>query len=207
MARKYQLKRRAARQEETRRRIVEATIALHQTVGGAGATISAIAARAGVERPTVYRHFPDERALLSACTGHYLAINPPPEPATWQEIGDGEERLRVALAAVYAFHRRTEPMMAHAVRDVETMPVLRAVLAPYFAYWEAVRETLVTGGPCAGEGGRQVRAAIGHALDFQTWRSLAREQGLDDGEVVDLMVGLVSVAAMTAEGARAAPHA
>src|SRR5438552_15155801 len=79
MARKYQLKRRAERQEETRQRIVEATIALHQTVGGAGATISAIAARAGVERPTVYRHFPDERALLTACTGHYLALNPPPD--------------------------------------------------------------------------------------------------------------------------------
>ena len=195
MARKYQLKRRAERQEETRQRIVEATIALHQTVGGAGATISAIAARAGVERPTVYRHFPDERALFTACTGHYLALNPPPDPATWQEIADPQERLRVALAAVYAFHRRTEQMMANAVRDMETMPMVREVLAPYFAYWEGVRETLLIGWACAGEAQRRVRAVIGHALDFRTWRSLVREQGLADGEVMELMAALVSAAA------------
>jgi AcrR family transcriptional regulator len=198
MARKYELKRRAARQEETRQRIVEATVALHQTVGGAGATISAIAALAGVERPTVYRHFPDERALLTACTGHYLALNPPPDPATWRGLVDPRERLRVALAAVYAFHRRTEQMMAHAMQDVETMPTLREVLAPYFAYWEAVRETLLVGWPCTGDRGGWVRAAIGHALDFRTWRSLVREQGLEDGEVVELMAALVAAAVSAA---------
>jgi AcrR family transcriptional regulator len=198
MARKYQLKRRAERQEETRQRIVEATIALHQTVGGAGATVSAIAARAGVERPTVYRHFPDERALFSACTGHYLALNPPPDPAAWQGVAEPGERLRVALAAVYAFHRRTEQMMANAVRDMETIPMVREVLAPFFAYWEGVRETLLSGWPCEREAGRRVRAAIGHALDFRTWRSLVHEQGLADDDVVELMAALVFVAVSAA---------
>lgn len=201
MARKYELKRRAARQEETRQRIVEATIALHQTVGGAGATISAIAARAGVERPTVYRHFPDERALLTACTGHYLALNPPPDPVAWQGITVPAERLRVALAAVYAFHRRTAQMMVHAVQDVETMPTLREVLAPYFAYWEMVRETLLVGWPCEGDRGRWVSAVIGHALDFRTWRALVGEQGLEDADVVELM-GALACAAASATGGR-----
>jgi len=194
MARKYEMKRRAVRQEETRQRIVTAAVALHQTVGGARATISAIAARAGVERPTVYRHFPDERSLLTACTSHYLALNPPPDTAMWEGLSDPTVRLCTALAAVYAFHRRTEQMMAHAMHDLEDMPMLREVLAPYFAYWNRVLETLVAGWPCEGERGRRVRAVMGHALDFRTWRSLVHEQGLTDSELVALMSALVTAA-------------
>ena len=204
MARKYELKRRAERQEETRRRIVEATVELHQTVGGAGATISAIAERAGVERPTVYRHFPDERSLLTACTSHYLDLNPPPDPATWLHIAEPAARLRAALTAVYAFHRRTERMMTNAAHDLETMPVLREVLAPLFAYWEMVRETLLSGWPREGDAGRLVGVAIGHALDFRTWRALAGEQAVSDEELVDLMGAFVSVAALQRPG-RARP--
>ena len=193
MARKYRMKRRAERQEETRRRIIEATVELHQ--GGGEATISAIAELAGVQRPTVYRHFPDERSLLTACTGHYLALNPPPDPVTWRDIADKEERLRVALSAVYAYYRWTEKMFVSAAVAMERSATLREVLAPYFAYWEAVREMLRAGWPREGEAGRRVRAAIGHALGFETWRSLAGAQGLDDAEAVALMVGLVTAAA------------
>lgn len=191
MTRKYQLKRRAERQDATRQRIVEATVALHQTVGGKQATISAIAARAGVERLTVYRHFPDERALLTACTSHYLAQNPPPDPDPWQSIAEPEARLRTGLAAVYAYHRRTEQMSIHAARDVEEMPVLRDILAPFFAYWARVGEVLTSGWTVEGGDDRLVRAAIGHALSFQTWRSLVREQGLDDAEAVEMIIGMV----------------
>lgn len=189
MARKYELKRRAARQEETRRRIVEAAVALHET---GETSISAIAARAGVERPTVYRHFPDERALLTACTGHYLALHPPPDPAAWRDIADAHERLRVALAAVSAYHRETAAMTAQALRGVETSLVLREALAPLVAYWEEVRESLLPGWPQGGATGRAVRAALGFALDFQTWRSLTGGQGLTDGEAVDLLVEMVA---------------
>ena len=118
MPRKYELRRRAERQEETRQRIVEATVALHETLGAARTTISDIAARAGVERATVYRHFPDERALLTACSGHYVARHPRPDPAPWIEIADPETRLRAALAEVYAYHRRTERMTDRAIRDL-----------------------------------------------------------------------------------------
>ena len=88
MSRKYQLNKRAERQQETRRRIEAAAIALHEEVGGVAATITAIAERAGVSRLTVYRHFPDERSLLTACTGTYLAANPPPDPRDWARIPD-----------------------------------------------------------------------------------------------------------------------
>ncbi|HET7479864.1 MAG TPA: helix-turn-helix domain-containing protein, partial [Rubrobacteraceae bacterium] len=117
MARKYEQKRRAEKQEETRRRITEATVELHKTVGMARTTISAIAENAGVERLTVYRHFPDEKTLFSACSEHYMGANPPPDPEPWARTGDPEERLRSALEEVYAYHRRTEPMMANLIRD------------------------------------------------------------------------------------------
>src|SRR3954471_17962489 len=105
--RKYELNKRAERQDETRQRIIEAAIHLHQTVGGRGSSISAIAQEAGVERLTVYRHFPDEQALLSACTSHYQAQHPAPDPGHWLAIDDPEVRLRTAIAEIYAYHQQT----------------------------------------------------------------------------------------------------
>ena len=191
MPRRYELKRRATRQNETRQRIVEATVHLHQTLGSAHTTISAIAEKAGVERLTVYRHFPDEKALFTACTSHYLALNPPPDPTEWEKISQAERRLRSALTAIYAFHRRTEPMFTKAASDLEEIPVLREVLAPFFAYWERVNEVLCAPWKVSGRPQIRVQAFIAHAISFQTWRSLVREQKLKDVEAVDLVVKLV----------------
>jgi AcrR family transcriptional regulator len=192
MARKYTLQQRAKQQEETRQRIIEAAVCLHQTVGGARASISAIAELAGVERLTVYRHFPDERALVIACTSHYQALNPPPDPDPWQSIQDAEQRLRRGLSEIYAFHRRTEQMSQHALHDMEEKPILREVLAPYFAYWEQVRDLLVSAWePKNALYSARIRAAIGHAISFQTWRSLVREQGLEDAEAIELMASML----------------
>jgi AcrR family transcriptional regulator len=200
MARRYKLAKRAEHEAETRRRIVDATIALHQAVGGLNTTISAIAAQAGVERATVYRHFPDERALLQACTGHYLAHNRPPQPEEWLQIEDAEARLRTALTQVYAYHRRTEAMSARAASDLLLLPILREVLAPLFAYWRQVRDVLAAPWPVTGAPPRRLAAAIGLAVSFQTWQALVREQGLDEAEAVALMVALVKCAARAAPG-------
>jgi AcrR family transcriptional regulator len=191
MRRKYDMTRRAKRQEETRRRIVEATVELHQTVGMTRTTISAIAEKAGVERLTVYRHFPDERALFSACSAHYMGANPPPDPASWTQITDPEERLRTALSEVYAYHSRTEPMMANFVRDAPVKPVLVEVGTPYLQLFERMRYVLATGWGAEDERLALLLAALGHALDFQTWRSLVRQQGLGDEQAVELMAKLM----------------
>ncbi|HET6688308.1 MAG TPA: helix-turn-helix domain-containing protein [Rubrobacter sp.] len=188
MTRKYDMKRRAKRQEETRRRIVEATVELHQTVGMERTTISAIAEKAGVQRLTVYRHFPDERALFRACTGHWRAANPRPDPAWWTQVADPEGRLRVALLEVYAYHRRTEPMMTNVIRDAQVHPLTREMAEPYFRHWERMRYVLATGWGVEDERLPLLLAALGHALDFRTWRSLVREQGLDDEQAVEVMV-------------------
>ena len=77
--RKYELKQRAEEMAETRRRITEAAVDLHRTVGPARTTLSAIAKRAGVQRHTVYRHFPTETELFGACSAHYFTANPWPD--------------------------------------------------------------------------------------------------------------------------------
>jgi len=187
VTRPYTLKRRADKQEETRQRIVRATVELHQTTGPAQTTISAIADRAGVQRLTVYKHFPDERALFSACTAHYQAEHPAPDPAAWMEIADPEGRLRTALAEVYQYFAQNEPMMAHSMRDLPLKPVLYEILAPSFEHWRLMHEVLASGWGVRGEVLKVTNAAVGHALDFGTWHSLVRQQGLTEDEAIDFM--------------------
>jgi AcrR family transcriptional regulator len=191
MTRNYDMRRRAKRQDETRQRIVEATVELHKSIGMARTTISAIAEKAGVQRLTVYRHFPDERALFSACTGHYMGANPPPDPASWTQVANPKERLKMALAEVYAYHRRTEQIMANVIRDAPVHPLTREMAEPYFQLWERMQYVLVTGWGVEDERLALLLAALGHALDFQTWRSLVRQQGLNDEQAIEVMVGMV----------------
>src|SRR5579859_3717459 len=191
MTRTYQLKRRAQQQDETRQRIVEAAVHLHETLGPAHTSISAIAEQAGVERLTVYRHFPDEQTLFTACTSHYLAANPLPDPSDWMQIADPGTRLRVALTDAYAYYRRTERMLSRSLPDLPDVPVMQRILEPYFAYWEQVRDGLAEGWGTQGRLHEKLRAVLAHTLDFHTWHSFVREQHLSDDELVALMVQFV----------------
>ncbi len=152
MTRSYELNRRAEKQEERRRRIVEPSVGLHESVGPARTIVSAVAERAGVRRLTVYRHFPDERALLAACSGHWVAANPVPDPAPWRKVRDPEERLAKALGKIYAFYGRTEPMMANLVQDAPKMPALTEFLAPCGRYLVTARDILAAGWGPGGSG-------------------------------------------------------
>jgi AcrR family transcriptional regulator len=191
--RKYELKQRAERQAETRQRIVEALVALHRTIGPARTTISAVAERAGVERLTVYRHFADETAMLQACSAHFATEVPAPDPATWADIADPADRLRAALLAVYDFWRRGEDMWAHVFRDAPQVPVVAATVAPLEAFLLTVRDGLAEAWDSPSR--PRLAAVIDHALRFETWRSLARVEGLDDATTAALMVELVRVTA------------
>jgi AcrR family transcriptional regulator len=201
-ARKYQQKRRAEQQSDTRRRIVEAVVALHREIGPARTTIKAIAERAGVERLTVYRHFADESELFAACDAHFRTETMPPNPATWENETDPAARLRSALVTFYGHYRRGEEMIANAQRDAPQLPALAAVLAPYGQFIEAVREDLEAAWTPSSDVEPRLRAAIGHALRFDTWRSLARVEGLDDAAAADLMVELVRAVAPTSHTPR-----
>jgi AcrR family transcriptional regulator len=192
--RPYRKRRRAEREAETRRRITESAVELHGTLGPSRTSISAIAERAGVRRSTVYRHFADEAALFTACSSHWAAANPVPEIGRWARIADPDKRLRVALDELYPHYRRTEPMMANLSRDEATMPTVRQFFSRYHDHITAARETLIAGRRARGRARQRTLAAIGHTLAFGTWRSLAREQGLDDAQAVELMCRLVAAA-------------
>ena len=196
MARKYEQKRRAELQQETRRRIAEAALELHGSVGPAKATISAISEKAGVQRQTFYRHFPDELSLFWACSSLDLSENPPPDPELWAPIVDPEERLRAALAELYAYFRRRERILANVLRDAEgeaeVNANVREVLKPVAAHWERMREVLRAGWEVPDEASEKVLGAtIGVALNFQTWRTMVREQRLSDEEAIEVMAGMV----------------
>jgi len=192
--RPYRKKKRAELEAETRRRITESAVELHGTVGPSRTSMSAVAERAGVRRSTLYRHFPDEAALFEACSSHWNAANPPPDITTWAAIADPDERLRFALEEMYAYWHTTEQMIENMVRDESTNENVRRHFGPVRAYLQAAGDVLMAGRGLRGAARARVRAAIGHAISFSTWRSLTREQGLDDSGAVDVMMRLVTAA-------------
>jgi AcrR family transcriptional regulator len=193
--RKYELKKRAERLEDTRRRIVEATVELHRTGGPAATQVSEIARRAGVQRVTVYNHFPDEHSLLAACSAHWRALHPAPDPTGWEAAADPGERLRLALGELYAWYRETEPMTANVLRDAEIVAALRPIVENGLGrYLEQVRATLAEPFRARGRRRERIDAAIRAALDFHVWRALAP---LGDREASHLAAGLVELAART----------
>jgi AcrR family transcriptional regulator len=191
MARKYEMKRRAERMQQTRQRITQATVELHQSVGPARTTVSAIAQKAGVQRHTYYAHFPELKDLYQACTAHYLQRNPLPDPSRWEEISDPEERLRGALSEVYAYYQGNEAMLTNVLRDMPFDPVLQENNVLLFRHWEAMRDTIADAFEASGEQHEGLLGAVALALELHTWRTLVGQQGLGDDRAVELMVGMV----------------
>ncbi|HEX6654493.1 MAG TPA: helix-turn-helix domain-containing protein [Thermoleophilaceae bacterium] len=168
MKRKYELKARAERQAETRRRITEATVALHEEVGPARTTVAEVARRAGVTRVTVYSNFPEERELLASCQGHWMRLHPLPE----LDPADGAEAV---LRSLYGWYRETAPMAENVRRDRLSVPALDDLLRDTADARMAALADALGGGPM-----------IALALDFWSWRRLAAE-GMGDAEAASLM--------------------
>src|SRR5215208_689814 len=189
--RRYRKRQRAEQELRTRQAITAAAVKLHGTVGPARTTVSAIAEEAGVQRATVYRHFPDEESLFEACSSHYASLHPPPDPSSWAAIDDPRLRLRAAVSALYRWWEETEDMMSMVLRDAPLVQSMSAPVEAGRAYLDEVRRTLLRSRPERGKSRRRAAAAIAHAIAFSTWRSLVREQGLTNSEAVDLMAGLV----------------
>jgi AcrR family transcriptional regulator len=194
--RRYELRKRAERQAGTGRRIVDAALTLHGQVGPVRTTVSAIADRAGVERLTVYRHFPDEPALLGACTNRLFAKHPLPDMNGWFAERHPAVRLRRALDDLYAWYRATEPVAARLLLDAPELPPLRAGLRPLTDPLAELPAALSEGWPTFGPFGRaRLAGVIGHAVEVGTWQSLAVRRGLSDREAADLLVAAARSAA------------
>jgi AcrR family transcriptional regulator len=189
MTRTYTLKRRAEQRAETHRRIVEAALALHGSVGPALTTISMVAERAGVQRHTFYAHFPDERSLLLACSGLAMERDPLPDAKDWVAISDRRERLCVGLTAIYGWYERNAELSACVLRDAEYHPLTREIaqmrFGPHVAAYHAVLGAKFS---------TKQRAMLALAVSFSTWRTLVRECGLKQGAAVRVMVQAIDSA-------------
>jgi AcrR family transcriptional regulator len=188
-SRPYRMGRRAEHIDDTRLRIVEAAVQLHGTVGPAATTIAGIAEQAGVTRATVYRHFPDDASLFHACSAHWLAGQRPPNPGAWAAIADPEERLRAGLADIYRFYRAGEPMLTRIYRDIAAVPEEHQ--RGLRGRDDVFRDALLDAFPRRARKQQLLRAVIGHAVSFWTWRSLCVKHGLSNEVAVEAMVGLV----------------
>lgn len=186
--RPYELRARADAMDRTRARITRATIELHGTIGPAATTMSAVAERAGVTRATLYRHFPNENILFKACSAEWRSANPAPDPAQWAAIPNPYDRLEAALIALYDWYRSCEAMRANLLRDLAVLPP--AIGKNIESYPRTFADVLDAGWP---HRSRLRRAAISHAVAFETWRSLAHE-GLTDTEAAQLIIGLIASA-------------
>jgi len=189
VTRAYTLKRRAETQAATRRRIVEAAVDLHSSIGPALTTFSMVAERAGVQRHTLYAHFPDERSLQLACSGLAMERDPLPDAGAWRAIEDQRERLRIGLLAVYGWYERNAQLAACVLRDAEYHPLTKEISemrhGPYMtAYGDVLGAKLTT----------KQRAVLQLALSFFTWRTLVPESGLKQGAAVEAMVQAIDCA-------------
>ena len=189
MARTYTLKRRAEQQAETRRRIVEAAVDLHSRVGPARTTFSMVAEQAGVQRHTLYAHFPDERSLLMACSGLVDERDPPPAATAWRDIAERRERLAVGLRAVYDWYERNAALLACVLRDAEHYALTKEIATLRFgstmAAWEEVLGVDLS---------LKQRAVLHLAFSFFTWRSLVREAGLQQEDAIKAMIQAIDCA-------------
>jgi AcrR family transcriptional regulator len=173
-----------------RQRLAEAAFELHASVGPAQTSISAVAERADVQRHTVYHHFPDMTSLIRACTEHGMRVTAIPDAASWRAIEDPAGRLRHGLGELYSYYRANDRLIGNIVRDMAFM----AQFGGSEAFAERMTElfsALAEGWPGAPATQRLRMTAIGHAMAFETWRSLT-DNGLSDAEAGELMLGFVT---------------
>ena len=186
--RSYRLKVRAQRQSQTRQRIVEATEELHREVGPARTTIADVARRAGVQRLTVYNHFPEMRQLLAACQGHFLAGHPPPDVTPQRRANPEQvlEGLEAALLSLYRWFRANEAIQAHVHRDRNLLPELDELMRenadPRFDEAAAAYARLITKSRFERTAARRL---VRLALEFKTWQLLAAD-GATDTQIASL---------------------
>ena len=196
--RRYRKQQRARKEEDTRRRITEAVVELHRTVGPANTRVTEVAERAGVSRMTVYNHFPTDADLIEACSTHWAVPNPTPDPASWAAEPDPTERLRRALTELYAWCAATADMMGNVLRDAPIVQALGDLMEERWSPYVDGMLAVLAAGWGEKPGSRDVRAALRLAVDFGTWQVLA-DAGLDPDRAAELATRMVACAGVPLE--------
>jgi len=189
--RSYRKRKRAESEEETRRRITEAAVELHGTVGPANTTVTEVAKVAGVSRMTVYNHFPTEIELFTACSTHWATANPFPDPSGWT-AADPSERLVSALEELYEWYGLKQEMLGNVLRDMPNVPALAEVMDNLWeSFMNGAVQALTVGWSTANVDGKALQALLRLAVDFATWRILT-ESGLDHRRAAKLVARMVA---------------
>jgi AcrR family transcriptional regulator len=170
------MRERARRKDELTRRITEAAIRLHTSVGPSATSMAAVAEEAGVTRVTLYRHFPTMEALFTACMSHWRAAHDPPEPDRWRGIPSFVERVRRAVGDVYAWYESNGDELYPLYRDAAFTPP--STIAARRANTERMVVAILGDAARHDDVGRRLRAITGHVIGFWTWRSLRIDEGL-----------------------------
>jgi AcrR family transcriptional regulator len=190
--RPYHKSKRAEAEEDTRRRITEAAVQLHGTVGPASTKLTDVARLAGVTRMTVYNHFPTETDLFVACSTHWSGHHPFPDPERWRALANPAERLAQALDELYAWYDRNQGMMENVLRDSALVSAIRPIVKAWWGdYVDRVVGILGEGWGNAPVTGEALSASVRVVVDFHTWRVLTRS-GLTEAAAADLAARMVS---------------
>jgi len=185
------MRRRSSVVEQTRQRIVDATVDLHNEKGVIGTSMQDIAERAGVALATVYRHFPSIEDLVPACGHRNMELNPLPTEAILDELHTGEECVPVAVEALYTHYERGRRPYEVGRAESVTLPVMARLMDEVAAHVAA----LVTAATRPFEpDAKRLGLAIG-LCDFGVWRSLIRA-GLSTDEAATFTARFI-VAALT----------
>ena len=185
--RQYKQKARAEQAQETRQSIVEATAKLHEELGPAQTTIKAIAEEAGVQRLTVYRHFPDESSLFKACSSHWFGLHPPPAVSGSEDAGDPITQTNKTLRDFYQYYRKTERMWQSLYRDIDEVEALRGPMSQFESYLDTVRDDLLSAWKVKAKDKKKLSLTLRHCLRYSTWYSLKNDK-LSDKQMVDLVM-------------------
>jgi AcrR family transcriptional regulator len=201
---------------------VKAAVELHSTVGPSRTTFTEVARRAGVSRPTLYRHFPTMPALFAACSASGMAADPMPDPRRWAQAGGPEAHLRAGLLDLYGYYRRNQVLQLHLRRDSAVAAILEQVdpdylkgrgpapeprvlallgqMSPMIRQFERdVINVLSSTWKAAERGSDSLESALAVICSFDTWRTLALGRGLDDEAAADIGVAMAR-GASTATG-------
>ena len=184
--RKYRKSRRAEQEEQTRDKIVDAAMALHEEIGPRATSISAIAERAGVQRLTVYRHFKDDVTIFQACSSRWFELNPPPDPSLWQELAPAVQRTEEALRNIYTYYAANSRMLNRVYSDAADVPALQEVMVGFKSYLDQIGNDLLKAWQPESKKRNDVTVLINHALQFPTWESFSQEK-MKDKRIAEVM--------------------
>jgi len=186
MVRKYRLGRRGEAAEETRRRIVEATAALHAEQGVVATSMKQIAERADVSVGTVYHHFPTYDDAIRACGQHHLALAPPPGPDLFAGARTRAERIERLVRACFERYERIPNLEGARAEQNKYAP-----LREFFAAEAQAMRTLA-GAALGAAGAEGAKAATLAALiDPGVWHAL-RAAGLTTAAAARQIAGVVN---------------